>query len=176
MLALLPFLLALFLFKPHSKHHNFIWTTGFILFVLFLPNAPYLFTDIIHLFEDWQKFTSRQSLFFVTLQYFVLIGLGYWLFCQSYKRFEHFVLRKSNIVKKTWLKIISFTVISIGIYLGRFPRFNSWDAILRPVAILEVFDELLRPLPLLFVFMFTLLLFLVYWIYEWFAKTLKPSR
>ena len=46
-LALIPFLLALLLFR-FAKLPGLLWWPFFAVFVLFLPNAPYVLTDVIH--------------------------------------------------------------------------------------------------------------------------------
>ena len=49
-LALIPFALSLWLFKGRgSGNRRLDWWIGCIVFIAFLPNAPYVLTDIIHL-------------------------------------------------------------------------------------------------------------------------------
>jgi uncharacterized membrane protein len=37
---------------------------------------------------------------------------------------------------------------SVGVYIGRFIRFNSWDALLHPLAVADVVREQLGSVPL----------------------------
>lgn len=164
-LGLLPFLLASILFVP-KRHRNLFWAIGFILFILFLPNAPYIFTDIIHLPTDIAGFTSKRAVVAFTWQYLLLIAIGYWLFCRSYFKFENFVFAKYKIHYRVWIRIISFLIISIGVYLGRFPRFNSWDAFTKPHEIIPHLITLTEPASLAFVGLFTILLYSAYVSYE----------
>src|SRR4051812_24343730 len=49
-LAAVPVFLAMALFRP-GRRHGVGWWLGTALFVLFLPNAPYVLTDVVHLFD-----------------------------------------------------------------------------------------------------------------------------
>ncbi|MDQ1384469.1 MAG: hypothetical protein QOG65_1848 [Actinomycetota bacterium] len=50
-LAAVPAVLALALF-PTSARRGVAWWLGFGAWVLFLPNAPYLLTDVVHMVHD----------------------------------------------------------------------------------------------------------------------------
>ncbi len=51
LLALVPLALALLLFRGR-RERTALWWLGTAAFVAFLPNAPYVMTDVIHLFTD----------------------------------------------------------------------------------------------------------------------------
>ena len=50
-LAFIPLVLSFWLFLRPSKKRSLVWWISLIIFIAFLPNAPYLLTDIIHLIE-----------------------------------------------------------------------------------------------------------------------------
>ena len=50
-LAFIPLGLSFWLFRWQTKSRSLLWWIGLIVFIAFLPNAPYLLTDIIHLIE-----------------------------------------------------------------------------------------------------------------------------
>src|SRR3989344_4376984 len=90
-LALIPFVLAQVLFNK-KRNFSFLWIVGFILFILFLPNAPYVFTDLIHLPKALFAFNSKKAEFVITGQFFVLISFGFYFFNESYRKFENFII------------------------------------------------------------------------------------
>jgi uncharacterized membrane protein len=166
-LGLVPFLLAKHLFDPKRKT-SFSWALGLVAFVLFLPNAPYIFTDIIHLYYDSMNFTTAKALLAITAQFTILMLIGFWLFVSSYARFEKFILKK--VFRKMYkhrytVRLVSFTTISIGVYLGRFIRLNSWDAFFNPRMVFHSL-KLLDIHALAFITLFTVLLFGIYVLYE----------
>ncbi|NJK69622.1 MAG: DUF1361 domain-containing protein [Microcoleus sp. CSU_2_2] len=127
------------------------WWAGFLVFIAFLPNAPYVLTDIIHLIEQIKE---GQSVWVVTLalipQYiaFMLVGveayvlsvmsLGYYLKQQGWGKF----------ILPTELTIHALS--ALGVYLGRFIRFNSWDILTNPDALVNtVMNDLVGKRPVL---------------------------
>lgn len=111
-----------------------------VLLVGFLPNAFYLTTDIIHLYE-----VERVDVLFdiVMFSSFIfnafLIGL-----------FTVYLLH--NELRKRWSARMSLLVIygvlllvSFAIYIGRDLRWNTWDVVLHPTSVLfDVSDRLLN--------------------------------
>ena len=142
------------------------WWAGFLVFIAFLPNAPYVLTDIIHLIEQIKQ---GPSVWVVTLalipQYlaFMLAGLeayvlsvmslGYYLTQQGWGKF----------VLVTELTI--HTLSAIGIYLGRFIRFNSWDLITNPDALVNtVMNDLIGKRPVVVMAATFVVITSLYWL------------
>ena len=105
-----------------------LWLACAFLWLLFLPNSPYLVTDLVHL-----KPRPPVPLWFdiLLVQSFVLTGLllGFLSVYLMHRLVSHsFGWRTGWIF--TWL-ILGLT--GFGIYLGRFERWNSWDLFLSPV-------------------------------------------
>jgi uncharacterized membrane protein len=174
-LAFIPFLLAWVLFsKPKKRKINKRWVVGFIIFVLFLPNAPYIFTDIIHLYTALFQISSDIIFILVTLQYIVLLGLGFVLFARSFEEFENFLMGRWR-VPRAAIRIASFFVISIGIYLGRFMRLNSWDVFLHPLNVLESIPTLFQMQGIIFVTFFVVILYLSYGFYHYLHKSIRTT-
>lgn len=109
--------------------------------LLFLPNAPYILTDLLHL-----KARTPVPLWFdlTMLLAFALTGLmlGY----LSMVCAERVLLR---VMKRPWVMVIHGLVLFLcgfGIYLGRFLRWNSWEVATRPRALLrDLSARLLHP-------------------------------
>src|SRR3954452_18414503 len=93
------------------------------LWLAFFPNAPYIVTDFVHLSRD-----PLAPLWFdgLTIGAFaatgLLLGLGSLYLVQSAVRRE-----------LGWVVVSAALVLgSVGIYLGRFVRLNSWDFFTNP--------------------------------------------
>jgi uncharacterized membrane protein len=101
------------------------------LWLLFLPNAPYLVTDLVHLRERLPVPLWFDVLLFAA---FALAGCTL-----GWAALELVQERLAGTVGRRWaaLAIVPlFPLIAFGVYLGRFGRWNSWDVITRPRALL----------------------------------------
>jgi len=115
--------------KQHKKLGFYLW---FCAWLLFLPNAPYIITDVVHL----QHSTTNMLWFDIILLGFFTIS-GLLLYLISVQEMEY-LLQHSFTKKKT--KFIIWVIpffTGFGIYLGRFLRWNSWDIIQRPTVLLN---------------------------------------
>ncbi len=95
--------------------------------LIFFPNAPYIFTDLIHVA------TRYYSHFWVDLVLILLCALtGLVLGFLSLYLMQS-VVRQMFGGAASWVFIAAIAVVSsFGIYLGRFLRFNSWDVLCKP--------------------------------------------
>jgi uncharacterized membrane protein len=95
--------------------------------LLFFPNAPYIFTDLIHLTARFYAgFWVDLSLILLCALTGLVLGFVSLYLMQS-------VVRRVLGRAASWLFIAGVAVASgFGIYLGRFLRFNSWDVLLKP--------------------------------------------
>lgn len=142
-LAFVPACLALpLLWLPHRR--TGWWWTGIVVFALFLPNAPYVLTDLIHLRADASRVPSDAVLVFGVLPIyglFVLLGMGSYLFCVQGIVREVDAVRPG--IRRSLVELPVHALCSLGIVLGRMARLNSWDTITQPVGTAEtVFSTL----------------------------------
>lgn len=126
-LAFVPAMISFFLLKLHQRKHlkMIIFVPGFLMWLLFIPNAPYLVTDLIHLGE-----TRTVPVLFDIILLFSSAYLGMIFFFYSLSHIEEII---KKMISKRWtifLMTILLLLISFGIYIGRFLRFNSWDIFL----------------------------------------------
>ena len=131
-LAWLPLLLALFACDEYREGPGHSWRFRALAaaWLLFFPNAPYIFTDLIHLT------THYYGHFWVDLVLILLCALtGLVLGFLSLFLMQAVVARMIGRVA-SWLFIAAVAALSgFGIYLGRFLRFNSWDVLFKPLAL-----------------------------------------
>jgi uncharacterized membrane protein len=127
-LAALPFGISLLLEQQENLRKNTVTFLAFMaLWLLFLPNAPYIVTDLLHLAYSQQRWVWFDILMILT---FAISGLIFGLL--SLQKMAGFVRAKTN-------KFVSFLFVSsslfasgFGVYLGRYQRYNSWDLVQHP--------------------------------------------
>ncbi|MBD0384460.1 DUF1361 domain-containing protein [Paenibacillus sedimenti] len=101
--------------------------------ILFLPNSPYVITDLIHLTILKDAYVQKGSLSFAYWYDFFVIVLFSWigilLGCSSMYNFQ-FILMKHFKRIVSWFMTLLFSLLSgYGILLGREYRLNSWDVL-----------------------------------------------
>ena len=99
-----------------------------ILWLLFFPNAPYMVTDLFHLRYPREGI----PVWFDTLliNWFAWTGVLLGIFSLF---MMHDIVQKVFGRIAGWLFVMNVsTLCSVGIYIGRFLRWNSWDVILHP--------------------------------------------
>src|SRR5687767_220969 len=99
--------------------------------LLFFPNAPYIFTDLTHL---KLPIKSRWWTDLIMILLFALIGMV--LAFLSLQRMQRIVTRRRGSLIG-WAFVFAVAFLSgFGVYLGRFERWNSWDVVANPIALL----------------------------------------
>ncbi|MGQ9870959.1 DUF1361 domain-containing protein [Leptodesmis sp.] len=164
-LALIPLVLSFWLFQT-AKQCLVLWWMGLFLFVAFLPNAPYVLTDLIHLVFDIQ---STDSLLFNTLviipKYVLFIGIGFEAYVLSLINLGDYLKRQGLAHWVLQGELLLHGLSAIGVYLGRIERFNSWDLMTRPHRVVRsVADTFLDPQPLFFMILGFAVIAGLYWI------------
>jgi uncharacterized membrane protein len=163
-LAWLPMLFALLACEKYHRSSGRDWQFLSLAggWLLFFPNAPYIFTDLIHLT------TRYYGHFWVDLTLILLCAItGLVLGFVSLYLMQSVVARMLG-RPASWLFIAAVAALSgFGIYLGRFMRFNSWDVLFRPRQVYLgignwMADTLANPNSLAFPILFGAFLFLSY--------------
>ncbi|MCP4180014.1 MAG: DUF1361 domain-containing protein [bacterium] len=126
-LALIPLFIALIIFLPKYRKRNIIWWLGFIIFIVFLPNAPYALSDYIHLLGAMDYSHNKIFVYFILIPIYILyIILCFEAYVISVSFFTHYIKIHSG---QKWIFKLEFLInilCAIGIFFGRFQRLNSW--------------------------------------------------
>jgi uncharacterized membrane protein len=127
-LAWIPLLLALAVYDAYRRGARLsVLSPAVALWLLFLPNAPYIVTDFVHLVPGAPTPLWLDGLILSTFAWTGLL-LG---FVSLY--LMHAVVRDRLGPRVGWAAALAtLPLISVGVYLGRFLQWNSWDLILRP--------------------------------------------
>ncbi|NOX47952.1 MAG: DUF1361 domain-containing protein [Chlorobi bacterium] len=158
-LAYIPYWLTKPLLKTmREKNRKISVGLLFMAWMAFLPNAPYILTDLFHLRPRPEAPIWFDLILILT---FAMNGLVLWF--ASVIRLHNFIEIRYGIMKGKIF--ISSTIIlsSIGIYLGRYGRWNSWDLISNTQGLfVDILHRLTHPLsfPALYGMTFTFSLFL----------------
>lgn len=135
-LAFIPLLLSFYLFRPPVMR-NILWWTLLLIFIAFLPNAPYILTDSIHIIELSQENYPNWAIILILIpQYILFICLGFEAYVISLVKLELYL---TNFIAQKYLILvnaIAHSLCIVGVYLGRFERFNSWDFVTKPGIVL----------------------------------------
>jgi uncharacterized membrane protein len=131
-LAWVPLGFALVVYDGARRGVRRLWLVTFAgLWLLFFPNAPYLMTDLKYLREVrgapfWYDFVLASSAALAGLALgFVSLFL------------IHSVARRHLGAVRAWIGVWAVLALSsVGVFLGRFRRFNSWDVFTDPKPIL----------------------------------------
>jgi uncharacterized membrane protein len=154
--------------KPSQSTHaqSLTWWIFLTIYAAFLPNAPYVLTDVIHLIEaTW----ATPSVWVITLFY---IPLHVGAIALAFEAYVVSLINQSAYLRRIGLKqyIFSFELLThclcaIGIYLGRFVRLNSWDLVTGPKnVLLATLNDLTGKRPIAVIIATALILTVLYWI------------
>ena len=134
-LAWIPLLLSLFLRQPGTParwKRGVLWLGG-LLWVAFYPNSFYIVTDIVH----YGKF-GRHGI----PVWFDIILTASFAFAGAFLGslslyLLHLGVRDRFGYRAGWLfAVVMLALGSLGIYVGRFLRWNSWEIITHPSKLL----------------------------------------
>lgn len=111
------------------------------LWLIFFPNAPYLLTDFQHLARN----NGNSPLWYDVIMLLWFSWSGLLLGMVSLQLMQKIVARWLGKMA-SWVFVIGVTILSsLGIYVGRFLRWNSWDVLLKPLKLpgrfLEAFAQ-----------------------------------
>lgn len=144
--------------------------------LLFFPNAPYLVTDLIHL-----RPRREAPFWFDWLMLVSFSGAGLLIAFVSLGQVHGALARRwsSRITVAVIWVVLGLT--AFGIYLGRFPRWNSWDVVTRPGDLLaDLVDRLVfpwhHPAMMAYCFGVTVLLGVGYFTPAWLVAMRVPPR
>ncbi|HLO87642.1 MAG TPA: DUF1361 domain-containing protein [Nostocaceae cyanobacterium] len=164
-LAFIPLVLSVWLFRM-KRGRSWVWWLGFIAFYAFLPNAPYLLTDVIHLIDDIRRIPSVWMITLVLIPtYLLVIFAGFEAYVISLINLGYYLHR---IDKSKWIlrvELITHTLCAVGVYWGRFLRFNSWDLVTQPDAIItRGIEEIFGKQPLVIITITFVILTSLHWL------------
>jgi uncharacterized membrane protein len=139
-LAWIPYSLSILADGMHRRYPRQWWWLVLpgVLWLLFFPNAPYILTDFFHLEPRFGSPYWYDMLLLIVFSF-----TGVFLAVASLRTMQRLVSAHVGNVAGWVFAIFALILGGVGIYLGRFGRWNSWDMLTRPERILV---DLLSPL------------------------------
>lgn len=130
-LAAVPLLISDRIYRKPRDYGIGIFALLF-LWLLFLPNAPYIITDLVHLYQR-PPVPYWFDMCLVLLTAFNGLVLGF----VSINQIERIIRIYSLGRYLNVMRLLVFLAMSYGVYLGRYLRFNSWDAFIKPIQVVK---------------------------------------
>ncbi|MBC8755999.1 DUF1361 domain-containing protein [Kordia sp. YSTF-M3] len=176
-LATLPFLISSSLSKTvWLKKQTFPLLLILGIWLLFLPNAPYLITDLMHLRHSLSSLPWLDPFMLFAFAWNGLV-LGLLSMHQVYL----ILTEKWNRTIAKRILFITVFLCGFGIYLGRFQRWNSWELFSDPIILLKdcvdsISNPMYRTRTLGITLSFGFFLWILFLTVENFLPTKKASR
>lgn len=160
LLAGIPLLISTHLYKNQDTPRLLLYGSLFA-WLLFLPNAPYIITDLVHLYER-PPVPYWFDMLLVLLSVLNGLAMGFLSIAQVEKIIHR--RRASRFIMP--FRFLVMLAMSYGVYLGRYLRFNSWDILFNPQVVINGIMESLNKHTLAFVLCFSFVSFVLYSFYR----------
>jgi uncharacterized membrane protein len=144
-LALMPLVLAVWLFR-RIERRSVLWWPVFAVFIIFLPNAAYTLTDVIHFVAEVQQsdsFPTWSVVYIIIPKYALFMFLGFQSHVLSLILLGNYLRWVGH---KRWVHPVEIALnllCAVGVYWGRYLRFNSWEVFSKPQ---RIADQVLKGL------------------------------
>jgi uncharacterized membrane protein len=136
-LAALPALLAPVVFR-HRGPRTAGWWIGAGVVLLFLPNAPYVVTDLVHLRGDVLQAGSDLAVVTGVLPvYACFILAGFVAYAAALGEAGRYLEAVGLARWRASGEIAVHLVCAVGVVLGRVARLNSWEPVTEPAGTVE---------------------------------------
>ncbi|SHI46630.1 Uncharacterized membrane protein [Lutispora thermophila DSM 19022] len=168
--------------KSDKTIYSILWMVAWI---LFFPNSVYMITDFIHIsgdkfmwIEEVRKYSMDRPVVYGNdiLIWIKLLIIGVGFLFSLLVGLESLYIFEQNMKVMTSKKTSILTVLivsllsAIGVYIGRFLRFNSWDIFFNPVQLLKEVTTVINTFAMQFISVFTVFIIVCYMVYRIFRK------
>lgn len=130
-LAFIPWVISYTVItKPSWMQRLWVFLPVFVLWILFIPNSFYMITDLFHLYDSWAvpRWFDLMMIFCFAWNALLLGVLSV--------RHMHKVFRYALGFKNDWLFVYPVMFLNgLGVFMGRYLRFNSWDIVSDPLSL-----------------------------------------
>jgi uncharacterized membrane protein len=140
-----------------------------LVWLLFIPNTFYILTDLYHLTDHGR--TSRIPEWYDLVLIVSFAWNGLLLGVLSVRHMERLFMPRTSVLAGWFFVYPIMMLNSLGVYTGRYLRYNSWDIISDPLQLLaDILDMIIHPFrnhPVwIMIFCFSILLTLIYRMFQ----------
>lgn len=157
---------SLWLSRHSHTRQLWLWWGGLATFIAFLPNAPYVLTDIIHLLRGTSAGIIKIwviAFIFIPIHAAVIL-VGFEAYVVSLLNVGFYLKQKGLAAFTLPMELCLHGLSALGIYLGRFIRLNSWDMLVDPTSVIvNTLNTLTSRRPLAVICFSFILLTILYW-------------
>ncbi len=141
-LAFIPYFISQWLTgKPSVINNKWMFATVFCTWLVFIPNSFYILTDLFHLQEN-----NNTPLWFDLLLILSFAWNGLVAGILSVRHIEKIVIILWRYKHELLFLYPVMLLNALGIFIGRYLRYNSWDVITNPFHLMmDIFDLLTHP-------------------------------
>ena len=126
-LAAIPPVASYLFVRSMDRGWRVMAAAAFVAWLLFLPNAPYILTDFVHL-----RAQPNVPLWYDIALLASAAGTGLLLGYASLADVQHVIARRWGRPAGWSIAGAALLLSGFGVYVGRFLRWNSWDAVTNP--------------------------------------------
>jgi uncharacterized membrane protein len=177
LLAWVPYIFSLLAASSYRSHPKRWWNILLfgVFWLLFFPNAPYMVTDFYHL-----EPRPPVPLWFDISLIAIFAFTGCFLAIASLRTIHLMIERFLGRIVGWLFALFTLALGSLGVYLGRFSRFNSWDILIHPKSVIkDIVYNIMNPLDNLgfvgFTLMFTAILLVFYLMFVTPSDPFEPT-
>jgi uncharacterized membrane protein len=136
-LAYIPYFISTYLTlqKEKGAGRSLGWYCLALLWLLFIPNSFYIITDLYHLGDLYNDRHMPQWFDLAMILSFVWNGLL--LGVLSVRQMERLILPSLTLGSELLFLYPVMWLNALGIYIGRYLRYNSWDIVTDPFRLLR---------------------------------------
>ncbi|HXB33477.1 MAG TPA: DUF1361 domain-containing protein [Puia sp.] len=133
-LAYAPYYISTMVTRRAVMGNRLVTIIGLILWLLFIPNAFYILTDLYHLADGHRN--SRVPEWFDLVLILSFAWNGLLLGVLSTRQVERLLAPDASLTGRLVFLYPVMWLNALGVYIGRYLRYNSWDIVTNPVDLL----------------------------------------
>jgi uncharacterized membrane protein len=145
-LAWVPYFISQWLYRSAGliRNNKIFFGLVLLLWLAFVPNTFYILTDLYHLGDDYNDFRMPGWFDLALILSFAWNGLV--LGILSVRHIEKIVVRNFSIKREMTFIYPIMWLNALGVYVGRYLRFNTWDVVTNPFHLIsDIANVLLHP-------------------------------